>query len=89
MSGKLLQTPLIGVFESKFNTVWLDTIQRVHAEFDSNLFLSISEINILKSNVREILHYNHRSNKNYWITCLPYNLRKIEEGILYQDYVIL
>ena len=92
MSGKLLgslQTRLNRVFGSKFSTAWLDKLHRVHVEFESNLFLSDSEIDILKSNVREILHYNHCLNMKYSVTCLPYYLRKIEEGILYQDYVIL
>ena len=85
MSGKLLsslQTRLNRVFESKFNTVWLDIVQRVHAEFESNLFLSDYETGILKSNVQKVLHYNHCLHKNYWVTCLPYSLSKIEEGIL-------
>ena len=62
--------------------LWLDIVQRMHAEFESNLFLPHYETDILKSNVQKVLHYNHCLHKNYWATCLPYSLRKIEEGIL-------
>ena len=92
MTGKLLgslQTRPNRGFRSKSNIAWLNKLQAVHAELESNLFLSDTEIDILKSNVPEILHYNHCLNKIYWVTGLPYNLRKIEEGILYQDYTIL
>ena len=91
MSSKLLgslQTRLNRVFDSKFVTVWLDSLYRVPAEFLLESFLSPSETDILLSNVRELHTHNFPENPNYWVTCLPY-LEKINGELLPVDYVIL
>lgn len=70
-----LQTCLNRVFDSKFVTVWLDSLYRVHAEFFLSeffrvgVFLSLSETDILLDNVRELYTHNVQGNPDYWVTC--------------------
>ena len=84
MSGKLLvclQTRFNKLFSSSFVTVWLDSSLRVHAVFDRTLFLDEDETKTVKANTLEVLYHNRKFNKNYWSTCLPFELRnKYESG---------
>ena len=65
---------------------------RVHAIFDRKLFFDEVEKETDKANTCEVLYNNTKFKKNYWSTCLQFELRNKYEcwtGNLPLDYVIL
>ena len=72
-----------------FHEVWLDSLYRVHLVISNSKFLDDDKKDLVKLHTRALLVHNRKFNPNFWITCLPYVLRKQKNGNYYMDYVIL
>ena len=72
-----------------FHEVWLDSLYRVHLVINNSKFLDDDKKDLIKLHTRALLVHNRICNPNFWITCLPYVLRKQKNGNYYMDYVIL
>ena len=72
-----------------FNEVLLDSLYRVHLVISNSEFLDDDQKDLIKLHTRALLVHNRKCNPNFWITCLPYVLRKQKKGKYCMDYVIL
>ena len=72
-----------------FHEDWLDSLYRVHLVINSSKFLDDDQKDLIKLHTRALLVHNRKCNPNFWITCLPYVLRKQKNGNYYMDYIIL
>ena len=52
-------------------------------------FLDDDQKDLIKLHTRALLVHNRKCNPNFWITCLPYVLKKQKNGNYYMDYIIL
>ena len=59
-----------------FHEVWLDSLYRVHLVISNSEFLDDDQKDLIKLHTQALLVYNRKFNPNFWITCLPYLLRK-------------
>ena len=72
-----------------FHEVWLYSLYRVHLVISNSKFLDDDQKDLIKLHARALLVHNRKCDPNFWITCLPYILRKQKNGNYYMDYIIL
>ena len=72
-----------------FHSVWLESLYRVHLVVCNGEFLTDDEKNLITLHTRYLLIHNKKNNPNFWITFLPYIIRKQKNGNYYMHYVIL
>ena len=65
-----------------FHKVWLDSLYRVHLVVCNSKFLDDDQKDLIKLHTRALLVHNRKCNPNFWITCLPYVLRKQKTVII-------
>ena len=68
--------------------IWLDSLYKVHLVISNSEFLDDDQKDLIKLHTCGLLVHNRKCNPNFWITCLPYIIRKQKNGNYYMDYVI-
>ena len=65
-----------------FHKAWLDSLYKVHLVISNSEFLDDDQKDLIKLHTRALLVHNRKCNPNFWITCLPYVLRKQKTVII-------
>ena len=77
-----MSSKLVSSLGYSFHEVWLDSLYRVHLVINNSKFLDDDQKDLIKLHTRALLVHNRKCNPNFWITCLPYVLRKQKTVII-------